>query len=66
MTLLYHVYNYGNCTNILVVKGTAHTGMKDICAKAMVITLASFGVGHFKKSLKKKVEQFNGLAIFWQ
>jgi len=32
-------------TNILVVKGTAHTGMKDVRTKATVITLASFGVG---------------------
>ena len=43
-------------TNILIVKGTAHTGMKDIRTKATVITLASFGVDQFKKSLKKKDE----------
>ena len=42
--------------NILVVKGTAHTG---ICTKAMVITSASFGIGQFKESLKKKDEQFD-------
>ena len=31
--------------NILVVKGTAHTRLKEIHAKAMVIALASFDVG---------------------
>ena len=36
-------------TNILVVKGTTHTGMKDIRTKANVITLASLGVGQLKK-----------------
>ena len=40
-------------TNILVVEGTTHTGMKDIRTKATKITLASLGVGQFKKSLKK-------------
>ena len=39
--------------NILVVKGTTHTGMKGKRTKATVITLASLGVGQFKKSLKK-------------
>ena len=48
-------------TNILVVKGTTHTGMKDVCTKPIVITSASFGVGHLKKSLKD--EQFDGLAV---
>ena len=52
-------------TNILVVKGTTHTGMKDVRTRATVITLASFGVGYLKKSLKKD-EQFNGLAVLWQ
>ena len=32
-------------TNILVVKGTAHTRLKEIRAKATVIALASFDVG---------------------
>ena len=36
-------------TNILVVKGTAHTRLKEICAKATVIALASFDVGRLKK-----------------
>ncbi len=40
-------------TKILVVKGTAHTGMKAIHTKATVITFTSFGVGQFKKSLMK-------------
>jgi len=38
-------------TNILVVKGTTHTGMKDVRTKAIVITSTSFGVGRLKKSL---------------
>ena len=37
-------------TNILVVKGTTHTGMKDIRTKATVITLASLSVCQFKRS----------------
>ena len=41
-------------TNILVVKGTTHTGMKDVCTKDIVITSASFGVGRLKKSLKRR------------
>jgi len=41
-------------TNILVVKGTTHTGMKDVRTKAIVITSASFGVGRLKKSLKER------------
>ncbi len=52
-------------TNILVVKGTTHTGMKDIRTKANVITLASLGVGQLKKSLKKD-EQSDGSAVPWQ
>ena len=35
------LYIYG----ILVVKGTAHTRLKEIRAKAMVIASASFDVG---------------------
>ena len=52
-------------TNILVVKDTTHTEMKDIRTKANVITLASLGVGQLKKSLKKD-EQSNGSAVPWQ
>ena len=51
--------------NILVLKGTAHAGMKDIC----VVTRAAFGVGHlFKKEKKKQMkdEQFHCFAYFWQ
>ena len=44
-------------TNILVVKGTAHTGLKEIHAKAMVIALASFDVGRLKTSLKGEEEE---------
>ena len=35
--------------NILVVKGTTHTGMKDIRTKATMISLASLDVGQFKE-----------------
>ena len=45
-------------TNILVVKGTMHTGMKDVHTKAIVIILASFGIGRLKNLLKKD-EQFD-------
>ena len=39
-----------NCgTNILVTKGTAHTRLKEICAKATMIALANFYVGCLKK-----------------
>ena len=39
-----------NCLsrNILVEKGTVHTRLKAILAKAVVITLASYDVGRFK------------------
>ena len=37
--------------NILVVKGTAHTRLKEIRAKATVIALASFDVGRLRKIL---------------
>ena len=53
-------------TNILVVKGTTHTGMKDIRTKATVITLPSLGVGQLKKSLSRNDEQFDGSAVLWQ
>ena len=45
-----------NCKgmNILVVKGTAHTTLKEIRTKATVIALASFDVGCLKKSLKEE------------
>ena len=44
-------------TNILVVKGTAHTRLKEIHAKAMVIAFASFDVGHLKKNLLEKTKK---------
>jgi len=62
-------------------KGNAHTRFNEIRAKATVIALASFYVGHLRKislslSLlkkkkkqrrrKKKDERFQGLAVFWQ
>ena len=43
--------------NILVVKGTAHTGKKEIHAKFTAITLASFDIGCFKKSLEEEDEE---------
>ena len=44
-------------TNTLVVKGTTHTGMKDVRAKATVITLASLGVGQLKKSRRIRIRR---------
>ena len=46
-----------NGMNILVVKGIAHTRLKEICAKATVIALASFDIHHLKKSLKEEEEE---------
>ena len=46
-----------NGTNILVVKGTEHTRLKEIHVKATAIVLASFDVGHLKKSLKEDEEE---------
>ena len=46
-------------TNILVVKGTAHTRLKEIRAKATVIALASFDVGRLKKSLEEENQRFS-------
>ena len=46
-----------NGMNILVVKGTAHTRLKEIRAKATVIGLASFDVGCLKKSFKDDKEE---------
>ena len=43
--------------NILVVKGTAHTRLKEILVKATVIALPSFDVGHLKKSLQEDKEE---------
>ena len=42
-------------TNILVVIGTMHTGMKDIRTKAIMITLASFDVGQFFRRIRRKM-----------
>ena len=39
--------------NILIVKDTVHTGMKDLCTNSTVITLASLGKSQLKKSRKK-------------
>ena len=44
-------------TNILIVKDTMHTRLKEIHAKATVIALASFDVGRLKKSLKEDEEE---------
>ena len=44
-------------TNTLVVKGTSHTRLKEIHAKSTVIALASFDVGHLKKSLRGEEER---------
>ena len=43
--------------NILVEKGTVHTRLKEIHAKATVIALANFDIGCSKKSLKGEEEE---------
>ena len=43
-------------TNVLIVKGTLHTGMEEIRGKTAMITLASLAssdIGRLKKCLKK-------------
>ena len=50
----------------MIVKGTAHTGMKDIRIKATVITPAVIGVSRLLKKKQKKGEQFHCSAVFWQ
>ena len=50
-------------TDILVVKGTTHTGMKDICIKATMITLASLGIGQFKNLLRRIGRKVNNLTV---
>ena len=48
-----------NChgTNILVVNDTVHTRLKEIHAKAMVISLANFDVGRLKKEDEEEKER---------
>ena len=46
-------------TNILVVKSTTHTGMKDVHTKAIVITLGSFGVGQFFRRIRRIRRKMN-------
>ena len=46
---LYSVGNSRHGTNILVVKGTAHTRLEEIRTKVAVIALASFDVGRLKE-----------------
>ena len=41
-------------TNVLLLKGTLHTGMKEAHVKTTMITSASSDVGCLKKSIKKK------------
>ena len=54
-----HLYSESNRhgRNILVVKDTAHTRLKEIHAKATVIASASFDVGRLKISLKEEEEE---------
>ena len=40
-------------TNVLIVKGTSHTGMEETRGKTAMITLASSDIGRLKKCLKK-------------
>ena len=44
-------------TNVLLVKGTAHTGMKETRVRTTRTASASSDIGHLKKSLKKKKKQ---------
>ena len=46
--------NFRKDTDVLLVKGTLHTGMKETHAKTTMTILASSDVGRLKKSLKKK------------
>ena len=57
LTELRHAQCHVVQCNGVCTKGTAHTGLKEIRAKATVITLANFDVGCLKKNL---------LAVFWQ
>ena len=50
-------------TNILLVKGTLHTGMKEPHAKTTMITSASSDVSCLKKSLKKKKKKKKKIFI---
>ena len=47
----------------MVVKGTTHTGMKEIRTKATVITFASFSVGQFSRRIKKISRFHRFLAV---
>ena len=47
--LLVFSANFRKGTSVLLVKGTAHTGMKETCVKTTMITSASSGVGCLKK-----------------
>ena len=42
--------SYRQGMNTQVVKGTAHTGRKEIIAKITMMTLAGFDIEHFKKT----------------
>ena len=41
-------------TDVVVVKCTVHTELKEIRAKAMVITLANFDIGYLKKISERR------------
>ena len=49
----------------LLAKTCAHTGIKAIVVKTMVITSAIFAIGllNLKKKKKKKHEQMEGLVV---
>ena len=48
--------NFRKGTNVLLVKGTVHTGMKETRARTTT-TSASSDIGRLKKSLKKKKQK---------
>ena len=50
-------------TNILVVKGTAHTRLKEVRAIATVIALASFDVGRLRRRKKERFSRFLAVSL---
>ena len=62
-----HLYSVGNSSfhqvkspgrSILVVKGTAHTRLREILAKATVIALASFDVGRSVEKRRNRIAKY--------
>ena len=68
--LCFHRVESQRYEHSIVVKGTAHTRLKEVRTKATVIALASFDVvkedEEEQQQNKSKDEQIQGLAAFWQ